>query len=78
MWYKRSNLLHNLTVLTSNKVKFKWTDVEQKEFVEMKHIVASNTLLIYPNLHKFFDIHMYASDFQLGAVISQYGKPISF
>ena len=30
VWDKRSYLLHPLTVLTSNKVKFKWTDVEQK------------------------------------------------
>ena len=29
-----SHLIHPLTALTSNKVKFKWTNVEQKEFYD--------------------------------------------
>ena len=78
MWYKRSNLLHSLTTLTSNKVKFKWTDSEQKVFNEIKEIVARNTLLIYPDLNKHFDIHTDANDFQLGVLIIQEGKPIDF
>ena len=36
MWSKRPHLLQPLTVLTSKKVKFKWTVVEQKEFDETK------------------------------------------
>ena len=36
MWAKRSHLLHPLISLTSNKVKFKWADVEQKAFDEFK------------------------------------------
>ena len=32
MWTKRSHLLHPLTELTSNKVKFKWSEIEQKVF----------------------------------------------
>ena len=40
MWAKRSHLLHHLTALTPNKVKFKWTDVEQKAFGKIKYIVA--------------------------------------
>ena len=35
-------------------------------------------MLTYPDFNKPFDIHTDASDFQLGAVISQEGKPIAF
>ena len=78
MWAKRSHLLNPLTALTSNKVNFKWTDAEQEALDEIKRIVSCNTLLIYPDFNKHFDIHMDTSDFQLGAVISQDDKPIAF
>ena len=78
MWTKRSHLLQPLNVLKSNTVKFKWTDVEQKTFDEIKRIVVCDTLLIYPYFNKYFDIHTDASDFQLEAVIIQDGKPLSF
>ena len=32
MWSRRSHLLHPIPALTSNKVKFKWTDVEHNFF----------------------------------------------
>ena len=78
MWAKRSHLLHPFTSLTSNKVKFEWTDVEQKSFDEIKHVVACDNLLFYPYFNKHFDIHTDASDLQMGALISQYQKPIAF
>ena len=75
---KRSHLLHPLTALTSNKVEFKWTDVYQKAFDEIKLIVACDTLLAYPDFNKRFDIHMDAIEFQLGAVIIHTVKKIAF
>ena len=66
MWDKRSPLLHPFTTLVSNKVKFKWTDVEKKAFYEIKCKVIRDTLLIYPDLNKLFDIHTDSSGFQLG------------
>ena len=62
MWAKRSYLLHYLTELTSNKVKFKWTDVEQKSIYEIKRIIACDNLLTQerfirnapPALHYFY------------------------
>ena len=74
MWY---NLSH-LTALTSNKIKLWWTDIENKAFDEIKRIVAFDTLSIYTDFDKHFDIHAYASYFHIGAVIIQYGKPIVF
>ena len=78
MWARRSHLLHPLTALTSNKVKFKWTYMEQKDFDDIKRGVAQNTLLAYTDFKKYFDIHTYARDYQQGAVISQDRKPIAF
>ena len=44
----------------------------------MKKLIAKETLLTYPNFNKTFDIHTDASKVQLGACISQEGKPIAF
>ena len=77
MWAIKSHLLQPLTSLTSNKVNFKWTDVEHKAFDEIKRTVAHNTLLVYPDFNKLFNIHTDASYHQLEAVIFQEGKPIS-
>ena len=46
-------------------------------FSEIKQVVTHDTLLIYTDFNKHFDIHMDASELQLGAGISQYGKPIA-
>ena len=56
----------------------KWTQVEQDTFNGIKRIVARDTLSTYLNFNEIFKIHTDASAFQLGAVISQKGKPIAF
>ena len=76
MWYIRSHVLQPLTTLTPNKVKFKCTDVEHEAFDDIKCIVAHETLVSYPDFSKRFDIHTYARDLQLGAVIIQGVKKI--
>ena len=49
-------MLAPLTRLTSNKWKFKWTQVEQDAFDKIKQIVARDNLLIYPYFHKTFKV----------------------
>ena len=44
----------------------------------MKKVLSHEVLLVYSDFSKPFVIHTDASDHQLGAVISQEGKPISF
>ena len=44
----------------------------------MKRMIAKETLLTYPDFNKPFEIHTDASKLQLGACISQDGKPIAF
>ena len=75
---RRSHTLTPLTKLTSIKINFKWTQVGQDGFDEIKRIVARNTLLTYPDFNETFKIHTDTSAFQLGAVISQKGKHIAF
>ena len=57
MWAKRSHLLQTFTDLTSKKLKFKWTSVDQNVFDEIKLIVTRGALLIYPYLNEQLDIH---------------------
>ena len=78
MWIRRSDVLAPLATLTSKKTKWKWGSEEQKAFAKMKKIISKETLLAYPDFNDEFVIHTDASDLQLGAVISQKGKPIAF
>ena len=78
MWGKGSHLQQPLTELTSHKVKFKSTDLEQKAFDYIKRAVSQDILLAYPDFNRRFDIHTDVSNYQLGAVIIQNGKPIAF
>ena len=76
VWARQSHLLHPLAALTSNKVKFKWTDMEQKYFYDIKCAITWDTLLAYPDFYKRFDIHMNARYCQIVALIIQKVKPI--
>ena len=44
MWYILSHMLQKLTDITPENVKFKWTDVEQNAFDELKGLLARDTL----------------------------------
>ena len=61
-----------------SKTKFNWTDRHQQAFENIKKIVAKETLLTYPDFTIPFDVHTDSSDYQLGGVVSQLGKPIAF
>jgi RNase H-like domain found in reverse transcriptase len=78
MWGKRSEILAPLAALTSKTAKWKWEAENQKAFNDMKAVIAKEALLAYPDFAEEFVIHTDASHTQLGAVISQRGKPIAF
>ena len=67
-----------LSQLTSKNVPFKWTDVKQATFDEIKKMICKEVLLACLDFMKEFEIHTNASHMQLSAVISQNGKPIAF
>ena len=69
IWPQRSHILAPLTVLTSAKVPWKWTEEHQNAFDEMKQVISRETLLAYLHFDEVFDIHMDASLYQLGTYI---------
>ena len=77
IWAIRSHSLSSLTKIMSSKVIFYWTKIEQDSFEEIKCIVVRNVLLAYPYFNEEFKACTNASDFKLGAVISQNGKHIT-
>ena len=78
MWPRRSETLAPLTKLCSKNAKFVWGPEQQKAFDTMKKIMTKETLLAFPDFNEEFVIHTDASKYQLGACISQKGKPIAF
>ena len=52
MWERRSHMLSNLTKITPNKVKFKWTKIKQDGFNKIKRIVNNGDLLSYPDFNE--------------------------
>ena len=78
MLIRRSEILTPLTHLTSKNDKWQWKPEHQKVFDTIKNIVSQEILLRHSYFNKPFEIHTDASKCQLGAIISQKGKPISF
>ena len=78
MWQKRSDILPPFTALISKNVKYQWTDEHQKCFDEIKRVIEREVFMAYLNYNAPFEIHINASKLQIGAVISQKGKPIAF
>ena len=78
MFIRRSEMLAQLTALTSKNAKWEWTDAHTDAFNKIKKNISREVLLAYPDFTQIFDIHTDASKIQLGAVISQNGKPIAF
>jgi len=78
MWIRRSHILAPLASLTSKTKKWEWGPKQAAAFKMAKRVIARETMLQYPDFSKPFLIHTDASHYQLGAVISQDGKPIAF
>ena len=78
MWQKRSELIAPLTALTSKNVKYDWKYEHQKCFDPIKRVIGREVLLAYPDFNAPFEINTDASKLQIGACISQKGKPIAF
>ena len=60
------------------ETKWSWGPQQEVAFQTAKKIIAREVMLAYPDFSKPFEIHTDASHYQLGAVISQKGKPIAF
>ena len=78
MWKKRSGLIASLSALTSKYIKYEWKYEHKKCFDVIKCVIQRQVLLAYPDFNALFEIHTDVSKLQIGAGISQKGKPITF
>ncbi len=91
MWARCSEMLAPLTDLVGERGKMKtarmnktkkkpwrWDPIHQQAFDNVKAAIAKETVLVYLDFLKPFEIYMDASSMQLGAVITQDNRPIAF
>jgi hypothetical protein len=62
----------------SGKEKFAWGQAQQQAFDDLKHHLCSTPLLSLPDLQQPFDIETDASDYVVGAVLTQHGHPVAY
>jgi hypothetical protein len=77
MFRKRSHMLAPLTAQSGQR-KINWTPECQAAFEQVKATLAREAFLQYPDHNKPFHIYADASDYQMGSVILQEGKPVAF
>jgi hypothetical protein len=77
MWPSRAHVLEPLTSMTGKKT-FQWTDAMEESFKKMKAILCQDCMSAYPDHNKRFDIYTDASDFQMGSVLMQDGRPVAY
>jgi hypothetical protein len=80
MWLSHAHILKLLPDHSGLKKKapIKWTDEMQKAFDKMRLLMAANAFTAYPDHNKRFNIYTDASDLQLGACITQKGRPVAY
>jgi hypothetical protein len=62
----------------TKKVPWHWDKVHQRAFDHVKATIAKDVVFAYPDYSKVFKIYTDASSKQLGAVITQDNRPITF
>jgi hypothetical protein len=91
LWARRSKMLAPLTSLVeecgqtkvtkakgTKKVPWHWDEVNQRAFDNVRATAAKKLVLVYLDYLKAFKIYTDASSKQLGAVLTQYNRPIAF
>jgi hypothetical protein len=73
-----SSIASPLHAVTSVKQVFQWGGKQHKAFDTLKEKISSTHVLALPNLRQPFEIQTDASNYAMGAVLLQYGKPICF
>ena len=77
MWPSRAHVLKPLTDMTGKKT-FSWTEEMEESFRKMKAILSMDALSAYPDHNKRYDVYTDASDYQMGAVLMQEGRPVAY
>jgi hypothetical protein len=60
------------------KEKFMWGQSQQKVFDDLKQCLCSAPVLSLPDLQQPFEIETDASDYVVGAVLTQHGHPVAY
>jgi hypothetical protein len=77
MWPHRPHIMVPLTSLTGHKLQ--WNINCKKSFNDMKSLIThKEVLLTYPDHNLPFKIQTDMSDYQIGSVIKQEGKPLAY
>jgi len=75
-----SHITWSLSQVTKGgaKAKLFWSESQQKAFAELKHYLFTTPVLTLPNLQKPFEIETNASDYAIGAVLTQQEHPVAY
>jgi hypothetical protein len=73
-----SSMATPLHAVTSIKQVFQWGGKQQKYFDALKEKISSAPVFTLPDLRQPFEIQTYASNYAMGVVLLQHGKPICF
>ena len=67
-----------MTRLTRREVKFKWNDLCEKAFQELKRRLTSAPILIVPEMGQGYTVYCDASKDELGCVLMQSGRVVVY
>ncbi|XP_036346242.1 uncharacterized protein LOC118755515 [Rhagoletis pomonella] len=75
-WYRRfvpdfSKVAHALTSMLKTGHKWKWNDEQQTAFEALKNALTEAPVLAFPDFTQKFTLQIDASDYRLGAVLTQ-------
>eukprot|EP00253_Pinus_taeda_P019290 PITA_19290 len=73
-----SSIATRMHAVTTVKHAFQWGGKQQKAFESLKEKISSAQVLALPDLRQPVEIQIDASDYAIGAVLLQHGKPIAF
>eukprot|EP00253_Pinus_taeda_P021868 PITA_21868 len=60
------------------KAKFFWSESQQKAFIELKDHLFLAPVLALPDLQQSFEVKTDASNYVIGAVLTQHGHPVAY
>ena len=65
-------------VTKCREAKFFWSEAQQKAFRELKDRLCTTPVLALPDLQQPFEVETDASDYAVGAVLTQHGHPVAY
>jgi hypothetical protein len=65
-------------LLKKSSVTYEWEEACDEAFETLKGILVKASVLKLPDFDKEFEIHSHASDFVIGGVLVQEGRPATF